>query len=100
MYQLRFLRICSGIIHLFSLRLLDVPSEIRKKEELFVSSSSSSLEGAAAGVAGENRQVRVPDVHSTRGKVSRVLISSPASSFSETSEQTDKFLHCGAGRAG
>lgn len=61
----------------------------------FSSSSSSSLEDAA-GVAGENRQVRFPDLHSTRGKVSRDLISVS----SETSEQTDKFLHCGAEEAG
>lgn len=37
-----------------------------------------------------------PDLHSTRGKVSRDLISVS----SETSEQTDKFLHCGAEEAG
>lgn len=55
----------------------------------------SSLEDAAE-VAGENRQVRFPDLHSTRGKVSRDLISVS----SETSEQTDKFLHCGAEEAG
>lgn len=41
-----------------------------------------------------NHRSCVPDLHSTRAKVSRDLISVSC----ETSEQTNKFLHCGAER--
>lgn len=71
---------------MFTLLNADVPSEKYK------SKYRGFLCPDAAGVADENRQVRFPDLHSTRGKVSRELISVS----SETSEEMDKFLHRGS----